>query len=100
MLASHGEVPLDSSAWSYEIKWDGMRALVGEGRIVSRHGTDCTRWFPELAEALEQLPGDSVFDGEIVRWVEGRPSFAALQRRIRAVADARPGRWGTRNRLC
>lgn len=86
MLASRGEVPLNSPEWSYEIKWDGMRALVGNGRIRSRHGTDCTDWFPELRKTLEWLPWQCVFDGEIVSFREGVPCFAALQRRIWAGA--------------
>ncbi len=55
MLASRGEVPLDSAEWTYEIKWDGMRAMVGGGRILSRHGTECTGWYPELRCALGKL---------------------------------------------
>ena len=31
MLASSGAVPGDPAAWSYEVRWDGWRALVYVG---------------------------------------------------------------------
>jgi hypothetical protein len=41
MLASSGAVPGDQAGWSYEVKWDGWRALVyvdGGGVKGSRQG--------------------------------------------------------------
>jgi len=66
-------VPPSGSDWVYEIKWDGMRALVrnGDGRIVirSRHGVDFTSRFPELGLLAAAVPASTILDGEIVRGV-------------------------------
>ncbi|HEY8865778.1 MAG TPA: DNA polymerase ligase N-terminal domain-containing protein, partial [Solirubrobacteraceae bacterium] len=46
MLAGAGKLPQDESEWAFEIKWDGVRALVyyepGQLRIESRNGNDLT----------------------------------------------------------
>lgn len=71
--------------WSYEIKFDGYRALaIKTGKIVkliSRNNNDLSARYPGLIQSLQQLtPGDAVLDGEIVALDEkGRPSFQALQ---------------------
>jgi len=47
MLARLGELPRDDAGWAYEIKWDGIRALLwadhGSVRVESRSGRDITR---------------------------------------------------------
>src|SRR5207248_3294126 len=52
MLAQAALQPPTDAAWAYEIKWDGMRALVrvdGVGvHVRSRRGVDFTARFPEL----------------------------------------------------
>jgi bifunctional non-homologous end joining protein LigD len=92
MLATAGTVLPRGEGWAYEFKWDGVRAL-GEisargVRLFSRAGNEITTAYPELA-ALAR--GDAVLDGEIVAFVDGRPSFEALQERmhVRVKADAR-----------
>jgi len=93
MLATTGELPT-GKGWAYELKWDGVRALVEvtEGRvsITSRNGNDVTRAYPEL-QGLAGVLEDAVLDGEIVAIVAGRPSFGALQNRmhVRDAASAR-----------
>lgn len=87
------ELPGDEGRWAYEMKWDGVRAVVhvagGRVRIVSRNGNDMTAAYPELgdlAATLGQL--EVVLDGEIVALDRsGRPSFSALQPRMH-VTDA------------
>src|SRR6478735_3465204 len=83
----------------WEPKWDGYRVLVAGGRIYSRHGTNLTPPFPDLAPVLTaRLPDDLVLDGEIIAWdpAAGRLDFEGLQarmtagRRIRTVAARRP----------
>ncbi|MGO4600086.1 ATP-dependent DNA ligase [Terrabacter sp. 2RAF25] len=83
----------------WEPKWDGYRALVGSGRILSRNGTDLTPLFPDLAPVLtSRLPDDLVLDGEVIAWdpAAGRLDFEGLQARmtagrpIRALASRRP----------
>lgn len=85
MLATAAEqLPPDSDAWAYEMKWDGYRAIVevtdGALRIVSRRGNDLTARYPELAGLADAVDLDVVLDGELVVLDEtGRPSFQELQ---------------------
>jgi bifunctional non-homologous end joining protein LigD len=87
-------LPPDDGQWAYEMKWDGMRALVGvEGGaawITSRAGNDATARFPEVAIVATALPGvDVLLDGEIVALDErGVPSFELLQPRMQAHGPA------------
>jgi len=89
MLATPGDLPIsDDRSWSYEVKWDGMRALAtvstGGFRLTSRTGNDVTGRFPEVSAAVPPgLPAGSVLDGEIVLFdAAGRPSFGLLAPRI------------------
>lgn len=69
----------------YEPKWDGFRSLSWsepENRIDSRNERPLLRYFPELREALDQLPPGTVVDGEIVVVREGVTDFDTLQQRI------------------
>lgn len=92
MLAVAGTLPPDEEGWAYELKWDGVRALVAvdDGRlwIHSRNGRDVTVSYPELEAMTRPLAGRAVLlDGEIVAFADGgRPSFARLQQRMH-VAD-------------
>jgi bifunctional non-homologous end joining protein LigD len=93
MLAVPGDLPEDESGWSYEFKWDGVRALAyvegGRARLVGRNDRDCTDTYPELRGLGEALGSrQAVLDGEVIALDEhGRPSFEALQPRMH-VADA------------
>ncbi len=88
MLATSGGLPSDDAAWAYEMKWDGLRAIVGVDdaavSIFSRTGRDVAGSYPELqrmASAAGQR--DVVLDGEIVAFGDGAwPSFEALQQRM------------------
>ncbi|HVA09070.1 MAG TPA: non-homologous end-joining DNA ligase [Acidimicrobiales bacterium] len=88
MLAVAGKVPADSEGWAFEIKWDGVRAILfiegGRVRAQSRNDIDVTVSFPELADIGKFLGMTTcVLDGEIVALGDdGRPSFSRLQRRI------------------
>jgi bifunctional non-homologous end joining protein LigD len=79
MLARSG--PLPSGDYSYELKWDGFRAIVGRNdlfRVRSRRGRDMTALLPELAD----LPVDGVFDGELVGFADGKPHFPLVCERL------------------
>lgn len=71
--------------WSYEIKFDGFRALgcIKERStgLLSRTRHDLTAKFPEVAEALHSISArKAVLDGEIVALDgKGRSSFQLLQ---------------------
>jgi len=98
MLASPAESA--EEALSYfangliEDKYDGIRAQAhcsgGEVRFFSRTRDEITESFPELPDALAELPEDVILDGEIVAWssVGGESNeghalpFSALQARL------------------
>lgn len=89
MLATLGtaEEIVDDDQWAFEMKWDGIRAIVyvedGAVRLVSRNGNDLTRAYPDLASIGESVDGDSILDGEIVALNKrGRPDFGLLQTRM------------------
>src|SRR5262245_38873787 len=87
MLASAAEALPIGAKWTYEIKWDGYRALaVKEGssvRLISRNRKNLTADYPTVVSALQSIREKSVLlDGEIVALdPSGRPSFQALQHR-------------------
>jgi len=87
MLASASETLPLGNAWTYEIKWDGYRALaVKEGssvRLISRNEKNLTNDYPTVVSALRSIKEKAVLlDGEIVALDgNGRPSFQALQHR-------------------
>jgi bifunctional non-homologous end joining protein LigD len=84
----------DDERWAYEMKWDGMRALVGvDGAdvwITSRAGNDATDRFPEVAAIGTALgTSNALLDGEIVALDErGVPRFERLQPRMQAGRSA------------
>lgn len=89
MLAVPGKEPFDSDGHYFELKYDGVRALVevdnGRGvRIVGRSGADYTATFPELAAIQGAVNASrALLDGEIVCILpDGRPDFQQVQRRI------------------
>lgn len=93
MLAvARTELPAADTAYGYEFKWDGVRAIVyvedGEARVMSRNDRDVSVSYPELAALPAALDGcTAILDGEIVALdAAGRPSFSRLQSRMH-VAD-------------
>jgi bifunctional non-homologous end joining protein LigD len=94
MMAVSGELPRDDDKYAYEMKWDGVRALVavegGRVHLTSRAGNDMTSRYPEL-RALGEAMGttEAVLDGEIVALDDaGRPSFEVLQQRMNVGSDS------------
>jgi bifunctional non-homologous end joining protein LigD len=86
-------LPRDDERWAFEMKWDGMRALLtvegGRVRATSRQGNDATARFPEL-QGLGRALGstEAILDGEIVTLDDhGRPSFERLQPRMQAGSE-------------
>jgi bifunctional non-homologous end joining protein LigD len=90
MLARAGDLPptAQQPKWSFEVKWDGVRAIAyaqpGRFRLESRNLRDITDTYPEVRAMLRDLGmHEAVFDGEIVAFDDrGRPSFERLQQRM------------------
>jgi ATP-dependent DNA ligase len=83
---SVSEIP-EGEDWSYEPKWDGFRCLAFKsGKQVllqSKAGQPLGRYFPELVNALAELPEKQfVLDGEIVIYSGEHLSFDDLLLRI------------------
>ncbi|KIC67196.1 ATP-dependent DNA ligase [Pseudarthrobacter phenanthrenivorans] len=94
MMATSGTpADLQGSRWQYELKWDGVRALVladREGvRIFSRNGNDVTRTYPEFTDRACWPPQPFVADGEIIAvGPGGKPDFGLLQGRMKLTRAA------------
>jgi bifunctional non-homologous end joining protein LigD len=80
--------------WTYEIKFDGFRALALKNaagtQLLSRNEKDLAEKFPEVAAAVAALGvDDAIIDGEIVALDDqGRSSFQLLQ--AYELGDGRP----------
>ena len=77
--------PFDSAEYSFECKWDGIRALAaverGGWRLWGRERADYTAHYPEL-DVLRRLPAGTLVDGELVACdANGRPDLPRLLRR-------------------
>ena len=97
MLATLGSLADlgDDNAWGFEMKWDGVRALVhvdaGGSRLISRNAKDMSVSYPEVA-ALTLGRRSAVLDGEIVSLdAQGKPSFRRLQKRMHVADPAAAG---------
>jgi bifunctional non-homologous end joining protein LigD len=89
MLATTVSRPPTGPAWSWEIKWDGLRAfaIVDADRMTlrSRKGTDMTPWFPELSVLGEYVRARyAILDGEIILRDGSPESFNTLLARVRS----------------
>ncbi|BEP12032.1 hypothetical protein acdb102_03430 [Acidothermaceae bacterium B102] len=93
MLAVTGPMP-EGNQWSYEMKWDGVRAVVyvegGRARVMTRNDREVLAQYPELRALAESMGStQAVLDGEIVSFdAEGRPSFGRLQQRMHVTKAA------------
>lgn len=90
-IPTHGD-------WSFEPKYDGMRALAflepARVRLMTRNGKDKSAQFPEVVAALgklgRQLGHTVILDGEVVALERNRPGhFQSLQGRfhLKGAAD-------------
>ncbi|HUK90488.1 MAG TPA: non-homologous end-joining DNA ligase [Blastocatellia bacterium] len=94
MLAEPKSAPFDSPEYLYEVKWDGIRALIsldeGELTIRSRNLHVITERFPELNIPERALRATSaLFDAEIICPDEtGRPVFERVIRRLQQTGES------------
>src|SRR5262245_10464231 len=88
MLATLCDKPFDNPNWIFEFKLDRVRALVIKDadklEMWTRSAKSLSDRFPTLAEALAELPANSVIlDGEIAALDEkGHSHFNLIQPRI------------------
>jgi bifunctional non-homologous end joining protein LigD len=92
------ELPPNERRWSFEVKWDGVRAIAyvqpGRLRLESRNLNDITDTYPEVRGLVGALGmHEAVLDGEIVAFDESdpahpSPSFERLQSRMNVTAPA------------
>lgn len=94
MLLEEVNEPFNDKNFLYEIKFDGIRALIyvskNSFKILSRNGTNLTNKYPELKK-IQKLVGNHeiIFDGEIIATEGALPSFSLLQKRnkIKKITD-------------
>jgi bifunctional non-homologous end joining protein LigD len=93
MLATTVERPFSRDGWLFELKYDGIRAMVSVAgdavRISGRRGNDETAHYPE-AQAIRAgiHANQAIVDGELVVLdAEGKPSFERMQQRINVTRD-------------
>ena len=86
MLASLAKSVPHGEGWTYEVKFDGFRALAyvhnSECKLLSRNEKELNGRFPDVAKALVKAvkSPNAVVDGEICRIdPTGRTSFSELQ---------------------
>lgn len=94
MMATSGTTAdLQGSSWQYELKWDGVRAILVADmdtvRIFSRNGNDVSRTYPEFTDRSCWPDQPFVVDGEIIAiGPGGRPDFGLLQGRMKLTRAA------------
>ena len=87
MMAKLTDKPPEGEQWTYEVKWDGYRALLvkdhGHVQLRSRNDNNLTSTYPTIhAAALKLKAETALLDGEIVALdPNGKPAFQALQHR-------------------
>jgi bifunctional non-homologous end joining protein LigD len=86
MYASSGNDVPRGDGWSFEVKWDGYRALAyvrgGDATLVSRRGNDLTQRFSHVTKEIVKAvrTPHAVLDGEVCALDDdGRASFSAMQ---------------------
>ena len=86
MLATLADAPpVDERNWTYELKYDGFRAIAGiaggDVALLSRNELDLATRFPHIATIVSKIKvKEAVLDGEIVALDEkGAPRFQLLQ---------------------
>jgi bifunctional non-homologous end joining protein LigD len=93
MLADAVDVPPKGDKYIYEVKWDGIRAMIsledGQVKIRTRNQHDVTNQFPELLIPDKAFRANTaLFDAEIVILDKaGRPSFKNVISRLMASGE-------------
>ena len=85
---------ISDDGFLHQIKWDGIRGIVhidgGRMAIYTRSGHDCTAAYPELNDLPDSIgSGQTVLDGELVVFMDGKPSFYHVLQRSRTKNSAK-----------
>jgi bifunctional non-homologous end joining protein LigD len=98
MARPSSELPPNQKQWSFEVKWDGVRAIAyvqpGRLRLESRNLNEITSAYPEVRGLVGALGmHEAVLDGEVVAFdysdpAHPRPSFERLQRRMHVTSPS------------
>ncbi|MGC4022636.1 MAG: DNA polymerase ligase N-terminal domain-containing protein [Cyclobacteriaceae bacterium] len=93
MLSSSAEKIPKGDDYVYEVKWDGIRALIaledGQVRIYSRNKNDITKQFPELLDPKSFRATCGLFDAEIVCLDKtGKPEFKRVINRLMSSGES------------
>ncbi|MDA0196595.1 MAG: non-homologous end-joining DNA ligase [Bacteroidetes bacterium] len=103
MLADSAKTPPLGEEYTYEVKWDGIRAFIcideGEVTILSRSHRVINNQFPELMIPEQAFRATSaLFDAEIVCFDEdGKPDFKKVINRLMKTNDGDIERSSKRN---
>lgn len=85
MLIKSESQPFDKPDWIYELKLDGIRAVVytdgKELQIKNKRMLRLDLIFPELQYIPKQVQKPCILDGEVFVAVNGKPDFAKVQAR-------------------
>ncbi|WP_293894445.1 DNA ligase D [Flavobacterium sp.] len=84
MLATLVNAPFDNPDWTFEVKWDGYRAVAyvnkGEVELASRNNKSFTDKYYPITATMKNWSINAVLDGELVVLKEsGKADFSALQ---------------------
>jgi DNA ligase D-like protein (predicted ligase) len=93
MLSGTGDKIPKGDDFIYEVKWDGIRAMIyledGQVRLASRNKNNITKQFPELTDAKSFRATCGVFDAEIVCLDKtGRPEFKRVINRLMSSGES------------
>ena len=86
MLLKEIDKPFIDDNYIFELKYDGIRILLYVSpktfKLITRNGNDLANIYPEL-KSVQNIVGKHkvIFDGEIVAFKNGKPSFSELQHR-------------------
>jgi len=86
MLLKEVDKPFKDDNYIFELKYDGIRTLLYVSsktfKLITRNGNDLANIYPEL-KSVQNIVGKHkvIFDGEIVAFKNGKPSFSELQHR-------------------
>lgn len=85
MLLQEIDKPFDDKNYLFEMKFDGIRAIMyvspKEIVIKNKRGFIINEVFPELLNIKKNIKKECIFDGEIVLMQDDKPSFSKLQER-------------------